>query len=111
MKARLIVLALCLHVFGDLVTAKAVEIEDRLMTTGFKPGRDASTVIDTVVIHSSSNVVKDRQNPYDVDAVIKIFVDNKVSAHYLIDRSGKIYRLVEENDTSFHSCPTGLVGE
>lgn len=81
----------------------ALDVQDKLMTNGFQQGRIAGDPIDTVVVHFSSNVVADKKNPHNVDAVIKVFSSYGVSAHYLIDRAGTIYRLVKESDTSYHA--------
>ena len=56
-----------------------------------------------VVIHFMSNVIQNPDNPYDVDEVIKIFEDHPLSAHYIIDREGQIFQLVEENRRAFHA--------
>ena len=35
--------------------------------------------------------------------MLKIYKDYGVSAHYIIDRSGKVYRLVDENNIAYHA--------
>ena len=69
---------------------------------------DAS--IDSVVIHfiSAVNILPDQ--PYDLKAILGIFTRESApteaeftSAHYLIDRSGKVYCLVEEARRAWHA--------
>lgn len=84
-------------------SAFGLDVETRLMTNGYATGRPPGTKIDTMMLHFSSNVVANKKNPHDVDAVIKIFSAANASAHYLIDRAGKIYRLVKESDTAYHA--------
>lgn len=56
-----------------------------------------------IMLHFSSNVVVDRENPYGLDAVRSIFIENGVSTHYLIDRDGTIYGYVPENRVAWHA--------
>ena len=50
--------------------------------------------IDSIIIHCLA---------FDLDDAIASFHQNKVSAHYLIDEKGKIYRLVDENKRAWHA--------
>jgi N-acetyl-anhydromuramyl-L-alanine amidase AmpD len=84
------------------VAAGAPQITEKLLTKGHS-ARPAQTTVDMVVIHYSSDVVANPDSPYDVDKVIKVFEDNDVGAHYLIDRDGKVYRLVKETDQAYHA--------
>lgn len=56
-----------------------------------------------VVLHFTSNVVADRENPYDMQTIRKIFEDNELSVHYIIDREGKAYCYIPENRTAWHA--------
>ncbi|MDP3957790.1 MAG: N-acetylmuramoyl-L-alanine amidase [bacterium] len=80
--------------------AGELKIENRLMSAGFsvpaKPRR-----IDTIVLHSSYDLLG--KDPYSVSGVIKEYEDYGVSAHYLIDRKGAIYRLVEDKNIAYHA--------
>lgn len=75
-------------------------ITDRLMTTGFAVPSKART-IDTIVLHSSYN--PNGGDAYGVSELVKIYESYGVSAHYLIDRQGKIYRLVEDKNIAYHA--------
>lgn len=57
--------------------------------------------IDTIIIHSSYNPFDN--DYYNVDKILDIYKDYDVSAHYLIDRQGKIYKLVEEKNIAYHA--------
>ncbi|OGI21940.1 MAG: hypothetical protein A2808_02215 [Candidatus Moranbacteria bacterium RIFCSPHIGHO2_01_FULL_55_24] len=74
-------------------------ITDRLMHSGFssKSGRS----IDTIVLHSSYDALGN--DPYSVSGLIKEYEEYGVSAHYLVDRKGNIYRLVKEENVSYHA--------
>ena len=61
---------------------------------------DKTRVIDTIVLHSSYNP---NGEAYSVAELVKIYESYGVSAHYLIDRSGTIYRLVEEKNIAYHA--------
>lgn len=56
-----------------------------------------------IMLHFSSNVVADRADPYGLDAVRSIFIENGVSTHYLIDRDGTIYGYIPENRVAWHA--------
>ena len=63
-----------------------------------------------VVIHFMSNALNNPQNPYNVQEAYRSFLDNGFSSHYLIDRSGEVYRLVDENRVAFHAGKGDLPG-
>jgi len=62
--------------------------------------------IDTVVIHYMSAVAINPKRLYDLDLLLGIFCDYGVSSHYLINRRGKILRLVPEDKKAWHSGPS-----
>lgn len=57
--------------------------------------------IDTIVIHSTYNALSG--DPFSLDKIIDIYKSHGVSAHYLISRDGKIYRLVKDTDIAYHA--------
>ena len=59
--------------------------------------------ISFVMLHFSSNVVANPTNPYDAQKVIDTFLNYGVSAHYLIDRDGTVYHLVDESTATWHA--------
>lgn len=88
-----------------------LRIVNKLVNWGYEkstPGRP----VDTLVIHSSADVLG--SNPYSVDGIIKEFKMYEVAAHYIVDRKGVIYRLVEDNDVAYHAgasrVPDGRTG-
>ena len=56
-----------------------------------------------VLIHFMSNVIQNPDHPFDIDEVIQIFEDNPLSSHYIIDREGRAFQLVEESRRAFHA--------
>jgi N-acetylmuramoyl-L-alanine amidase len=78
-------------------------IVDRLMPESFSSPRPPGAVVDTIMIHFSSDVVARPDDPYDVGRVVKTFEGGKASAHFLIDRAGTIYRLVPEARAAWHA--------
>lgn len=77
-------------------------ITDRLLLAQ-STDRPANVVIDHIVLHFSSLVTVHPDHPYDVDQQIDLYKTAKVSANYLIDREGKVYRMVPENRTAWHA--------
>ena len=56
-----------------------------------------------VMLHFTSNVVASRENPYELNAVRQIFINNGVSIHYLIDRDGTVYCYIPEERVAWHA--------
>jgi len=77
-----------------------LKIMDRLMTTGFTVPKSTRS-IDTIVLHSSYDL--NGSDPYSVSGIVKEYTDYGVSAHYLIDRKGTIYRLVKDKNIAYHA--------
>lgn len=80
--------------------AGELKIVNRLMGSGFTVSQKLRN-IDTIVLHSSYDLLGKDQ--YSVSGVIKEYTDYGVSAHYLIDRAGTIYRLVEDKNIAYHA--------
>ncbi len=57
--------------------------------------------IDVIIIHSSYFL--NSRDTFSVKGVISEYHHYHVSAHYLIDREGKVYNLVDENDVSYQA--------
>jgi hypothetical protein len=60
-----------------------------------------SREIDTLVIHSSYDALGAK--PYDLEGLINEYKEYGVAPHFLIDRKGKIYRLVDEKNIAYHA--------
>lgn len=75
-------------------------IIDRILEWGHK-APSTPRLIDTIIIHSSYDALG--ENPYSVDGVIYEYKLYKVAPHYLIDRRGVIYRLVEDENIAYHA--------
>lgn len=56
-----------------------------------------------VVIHFTSAVVLSRDDPYNMGTIRKIFEDNELSIHYILDRDGKIYCYMPESRCAWHA--------
>lgn len=87
------------------------KIIDRLVSWGFQKATNRK--IDTIVIHSTYNITN--SDPFDLDAIInKEYKPAGVSPHYIINRDGKIYRLVEDKNIAYHAgeskMPDGRTG-
>ncbi|PIR71979.1 MAG: hypothetical protein COU42_02850 [Candidatus Nealsonbacteria bacterium CG10_big_fil_rev_8_21_14_0_10_36_24] len=86
--------------WGGDTPSDSLNIINKIVSWGYKiPSSPRS--IDTIIIHSSYDVLGN--NPYSVDGVIYEFKIYGVAAHYLIDRNGIIYHLVEEKNIAYHA--------
>lgn len=86
---------------GEKGDAGAVNLSivDQFVSFGYE--NRASRDIDAVIVHSSYDALG--SDPYSVSGIIEEYRQYGVSAHYLIDRKGKVYRLVEDRDVAYHA--------
>lgn len=77
------------------------KVIDRLVGFGFGAADRKAKDIDTIVLHSSYN--NQGGDRYSVDKVIGIWRSYGVAPHYLVDRKGNVYRLVDESDIAYHA--------
>lgn len=59
--------------------------------------------IEKVVVHFTSAVVNNRDNPYNIYVIRDIFIESGLSIHYIIDRDGKIYCYMPESRAAWHA--------
>lgn len=84
----------------------AIQVIDyRDSIVGGKEVTDSTRKIDMIIIHSSYNPSGET---FSAKGIIGLYERYDVSAHYLIGRNGEIYRLVDENDLSFHAGESEL---
>lgn len=79
--------------------ASSLAMENHLVSWGFAKSTDRT--IDTIIIHSSYDALSG--NPYSLEGLIKEYKQYGVAPHYLIDRQGIIYRLVEDKNVAYHA--------
>ena len=59
--------------------------------------------IEYVMLHFSSAILIDWNDPYNIDLIRDIFIDGGVDAHYLIGRDGTVYCNVPEDRVAYHA--------
>ena len=64
-----------------------------------------------VMVHFTSAVVTNREDPYDQAALRALFVENEVSTHYLIRRDGTILCMVPEDRVAWHAGAGEWLGD
>ena len=74
-------------------------IENYLASWGFT--KSSGRTIDTIIIHSSYDALSG--NAYSLEGLIKEYKQYGVAPHYLIDRKGVVYRLVEDKNIAYHA--------
>ena len=99
MKLKFVILITILFVFNSVYAQNELKIIDKTVSFGMRPLENRT--IDAVIIHSVYN--KTDTDKYNVDDIIKQFTKYHVSSHYMIDRAGKIYQLVKEQNVAFHA--------
>lgn len=73
--------------------------------------RPASATVDTMVIHYISARYTNTKNPYNMDSIIDILNNYKLSYHYLIDVTGLVVELVPPNKKAWHAGRSMLHGQ
>ncbi|MFA6383593.1 MAG: N-acetylmuramoyl-L-alanine amidase [Parcubacteria group bacterium] len=90
--------------------ADKINISNKLVSWGYEKSNGRK--IDTVIIHSTYNALGGDQ--YSLSKILDIYKSYGVSPHYIIDRGGKIYRLVADENTAYHAgvsqVPDGRMG-
>lgn len=81
--------------------AKNVEMKDLFLP--FKNSKPRTEEITHVMIHFMSNVSNNPHEPYVIKDIYSLLEGYGVSAHYVIDRDGEIYRFVPEERAAFHA--------
>lgn len=86
------------------------EIKQKLVSWGYSSSKNRT--IDTIIIHSSYNALGGDE--YDLTKLIAEYKSYGVSPHYLIDRSGNTYQLVNTSNIAYHAgeskMPDGRIG-
>ncbi len=80
---------------------EAIEIKD--MYLPYHNSEERVNPITHVMIHFSSNVTEKPQSPYEIEDIYTILAEYGLSAHFVIDRDGTIYRFVSENRVAYHA--------
>ncbi len=78
----------------------SVHIVSRLVSWGFKSVSHPRK-IEAIIIHSSYNATT--ADSFSLKGVLQEYKDAGVSPHYIIDRAGKIYRLVPDGDIAYQA--------
>ena len=67
--------------------------------------------VDLIVVHSISDKWKHPEAPYAPDNILRLLVSEHLSYHYLIDRDGSVYELVDPKRKAFHAGVSNLWGQ
>lgn len=84
----------------EKAASSSLSVESHLLRFGYRLP-PAPRTIDTIVLHSSYNA--SGGDEYDLEKTISQYETYGVGAHYIIDRKGGIYRLVDEINIAYHA--------
>lgn len=76
-----------------------MNISNKFVGWGFE--KTSGRKIDTIIIHSTYNAQGGDQ--FGLSKILDIYKSYGVAPHYIIDRGGKIYRLVEDKNIAYHA--------
>ena len=82
----------------------SLNIVNKKVSFGFAPNSNRN--VNAVIVHSTFN--NSGGDKYDIDLVLKQFSTYGVSAHYVIGRDGIVYRVVDEQNVSYHAGKSSL---
>lgn len=87
-----------------------ISITNKFVSWGYE--KSIGRKIDTVIIHSTYNALGG--DPFNLEKILDIYKSYGVSPHYIINRDGKIYRLVADENIAYHAgeskVPDGRTG-
>lgn len=90
--------------------ADKISIISKLVSWGYE--KSSGRKINTIIIHSTYNALGG--DPFSLEKILDIYKSYGVAPHYIIDRSGKIYRLVADENIAYHAgeskMPDGRAG-
>ena len=72
--------------------------------------KERTTDVTHVMIHFMSNGLNKPNDPFRIQDIRSLFTSYGVSAHYVIDRNGTVYRFVPEDRVAFHAGKGSLKG-
>ncbi len=81
-------------------SVESPNIVNRLVSWGYETPA-APRAINTIILHSSYDALG--TDVYSVSGVMAEYEMYRVSPHYLIDREGIVYRLVEDKNVAYHA--------
>ena len=84
-------------------TTSTVKYKDHWFPETCYRDRQPTSPVDMVMLHFCSDVIQNPDNPFSLERITEIFTSVTVSAHYLIDRDGTVYRFVPEDKAAFHA--------
>lgn len=97
----------CGDEYKDTFTQMPTEVVSDLAQKDYLPfegySRARTENPEFVMVHFTSAVVLSKKDPYNMDTIRSIFVDYKVSVHYIIDRDGKILCYIPEDLVAYHA--------
>jgi len=92
-------------------SSDSLRIVSKLVSWGYSKPQNSRT-IDTIILHSSYNALGG--DKYNLAKLIEEYKEYGVSPHYLIDREGGIYQLVNDKNIAYHAgvskVPDGRTG-
>lgn len=89
-----------LFCFGQLKKNQAPPMTDITSKVNFGSKESGNRTVDIIVVHSTYYVNTDS---FSVMGVLSQFKANNVCSHYIIDRTGQIYKTVNEDRIAFHA--------
>lgn len=84
-----------LYMYEDAIEDFLLPLEDYSWARQYDP--------EYVMIHFTSGVVADPQDPYNLETIRSIFEDGHVSIHYIVDRDGAVYCYIPEDHAAWHA--------
>ena len=106
----LYILFVCILESSTIFANNELRIVDKRVHFGTR--KSTERTVEAIIIHSVFN--KSGSDKYNLNQILKQFHRYHVSSHYIIERTGKIYRLVDENVIALQagksSLPDGRTG-
>jgi hypothetical protein len=83
----------------DENVSASFSVNNKLVSWGY--AKSSGRKIDTIIIHTSYDAIG--SDPFSFSGVLAEYKGIGVSPHYIIDRAGKVYRLVADANIAYHA--------
>lgn len=88
-----------------------VAVEDALLLPVVQNSYPRTENVSHVMVHFMSAVIAHPDDPFGIENVRRTFFDTGSSIHYVIDRDGTVYRLVNESYVAWHAGKGSWAGD
>lgn len=89
-----------------MTNCNEINVIDKLTNWGYLKTIKSGRTVEAIIIHSSYNALS--SDSFSLAGVLQEYKNADVSPHYIIDRQGKVFRLVPDKYVAYHAGESKL---